>query len=349
MVKALVLAGGSGTRFWPVSRRQRPKQLLSLEGGPSLLQATVERLEPLVDPSSVWVCTTEALSRQVQEQLPLVPENQILAEPAGRNTAPAIGWSLRSMPMDERDEVVVVLPADHRIEDHDAFRRTLETAERITREGDRVMTLGVQPVRPDTGYGYLELGRRLEPESGLRQVLRYKEKPDQATAERFVASGDYLWNAGIFLFRAGRLLELLEVHQPEIARGLEAIERRPEQIGDLYPNLPPISIDFGVMEHLDDVVTLPLDCGWSDLGSWDALAEILPRDANGNVTKGEVISVDCQDNLLYAEEGIVAALGIEGLVVVKTRDSVLVVPKDRTQEIRDIVAALEDRGLTPLL
>ncbi|MGB7489895.1 MAG: sugar phosphate nucleotidyltransferase, partial [Thermoanaerobaculia bacterium] len=192
-------------------------------------------------------------------------------------------------------------------------------------------------------------GRRLEPESGLRQVLRYKEKPDQATAERFVASGDYLWNAGIFLFRAGRLLELLEVHQPEIARGLEAIERRPEQIGDLYPNLPSISIDFGVMEHLDDVVTLPLDCGWSDLGSWDALAEILPRDANGNVMKGEVISVDCQDNLLYAEEGIVAALGIEGLVVVKTRDSVLVVPKDRTQEIRDIVAALEDRGLTPLL
>ncbi|NIA01678.1 MAG: NTP transferase domain-containing protein [Bacteroidia bacterium] len=348
-MKALVLAGGSGTRFWPVSRRQRPKQLLSLEGGPSLLQATVERLQPLIEPSSVWVCTTEILTQQVREQLPLVPEDQILAEPAGRNTALAIGWSLQSMPAGERDEVVVVLPADHRIEDRDAFRRTLETAEKITREDNRVMTLGVEPVRPDTGYGYLELGALLEPESGLRRVVRYKEKPDQATANRFVESGNYLWNAGIFLFRVGRLLELLEAHQPEIARGLAAIERQPHRIGELYPQLPSISIDHGVMEHLDEVVTLPLDCGWSDLGSWEALADFMSLDERGNVSKGEVISVDCQDNLFYAEEGTIAALGIEGLVVVKTRDSVLVVPKNRTQEIRKIVAALEDRGLKRLL
>ncbi len=348
-MKALVLAGGSGTRFWPVSRRQRPKQLLSLEGGRSLLQATVERLQPLIEPSSVWVCTTEALTRQVREQLPLVPEEQILAEPEGRNTAPAIGWSLRSIPAAERDEVVVILPADHRIEDRDAFLRTLETAERITREGDRVMTLGVHPVRPDTGYGYLELGALLEPDSGLRKVVRYTEKPDQVTASRFVQSGNYLWNAGIFLFRAGLLLELLEAHQPDIARGLEAIERRPERIAELYPRLPSISIDHGVMEHLDEVVTLPLDCGWSDLGSWEALFEVLSRDANGNVVQGEVVSVDCQDSLLLAEEGTIAILGVEGLVVVKTRDSVLVLPKDRSQEIRKIVAALEERGLDELL
>jgi mannose-1-phosphate guanylyltransferase len=332
-----------------VSRRQRPKQLLSLEGGRSLLQATVERLQPLIEPSSVWVCTTETLTRQVQEQLPLVPEDQILAEPEGRNTAPAIGWSLRSIPAAERDEVVVILPADHRIEDRDVFLRTLKIAERITREGDRVMTLGVHPVRPDTGYGYLELGALLEPDSGLRKVVRYTEKPDQATASRFVQSGNYLWNAGIFLFRAGLLLELLEAHQPEIARGLEAIERRPERIAELYPRLPSISIDHGVMEHLDEVVTLPLDCGWSDLGSWEALFEVLSRDANGNVVQGEVVSVDCQDSLLLAEEGTIAVLGIEGLVVVKTRDSVLVVPKDRSQEIRKIVAALEERGLDELL
>jgi len=348
-VKALVLAGGSGTRFWPVSRRQRPKQLLSLDGGRSLLQATVDRLQPLVEPSSVWVCTTETLTRQVQEQLPLVPEDQILAEPEGRNTAPAIGWSLRSIPAAERDEVVVILPADHRIEDRDAFLRTLETAERITREGDRVMTLGVHPVRPDTGYGYLELGALLDPDSGLRKVVRYTEKPDQATASRFVQSGNYLWNAGIFLFRAGLLLELLEAHQPDIARGLEAIERRPERIAELYPQLPSISIDHGVMEHLDEVVTLPLDCGWSDLGSWEALFEVLSRDADGNVVQGEVVSVDCQDSLLLAEEGTIAVLGVEGLVVVKTRDSVLVLPKDRSQEIRKIVAALEERGLDELL
>lgn len=348
-MKALVLAGGSGTRFWPVSRRQRPKQLLSLEGGPSLLQVTVDRLQPLVDPSEVWVCTTEKLSAQVRQQLPLVPEEQVLAEPAGRNTAPAIGWSLHSMPADERDDVVLILPADHRIEDREAFLGTLETAERIAREGDRVMTLGVQPTRPDAGYGYLELGPLIEPETGLRQVVQYKEKPDQATADRFVESGDYLWNAGIFLFRAGRLLELLQVHQPDLARGLGEIEQRPDRIVELYPRLPSISIDFGVMEHLDEVFTLPLDCGWSDLGSWEALAEILPQDENGNVTKGDVVSIDCQGSVLYADEGTVAALGVDGLVIVKTGDAVLVVPKDRTQEIRKIVAALEDRGLTRLL
>jgi mannose-1-phosphate guanylyltransferase len=348
-VKALVLAGGSGTRFWPVSRRQRPKQLLSLEGGPSLLQATVDRLQPLVDPSKVWVCTTEKLSTQVRQQLPLVPEEQVLAEPAGRNTAPAIGWSLRSMPAGERDDVVLILPADHRIEDREAFLETLETAETIAREGDRVMTLGVQPTRPDTGYGYLELGPLIEPETGLRRVVQYKEKPDQASADRFVESGDYLWNAGIFLFRAGRLLELLQVHQPDLAQGLGEIEQRPDRIAELYPRLPSISIDIGVMEHLDEIFTLPLDCGWSDLGSWEALAEILPRDENGNVTKGDVVSIDCQGSVLYADEGTVAALGVDGLVIVKTGDAVLVVPKDRTQEIRKIVAALEDRGLTRLL
>jgi mannose-1-phosphate guanylyltransferase/mannose-6-phosphate isomerase len=348
-LKALVLAGGSGTRFWPASRRQRPKQLLSLEGGVSLLQATVERLQPLVAPSSVWVCTTEALRQQVQEQLPLVPEDQILAEPIGRNTAPAIGWSLQSMPADDRQEVVLVLPADHRIEDEEAFLRTLETAERITREGDRIMTLGVTPSRPDTGYGYLELGALLEPGSGLRQVLQYKEKPDLATAERFLESGNYLWNAGIFLFRGARLLEILKVLQPDIASGLASIERQPERIAELYSELPSLSIDYGVMELLEEVVTLPLDCGWSDLGSWEALLEILPRDSQGNVAKGQVLSVDCEGSLFFAEEGTVAALGVENLVVVRTRDSVLVVPRDRTQEIRRLVAALEERGLEELL
>lgn len=348
-MKALVLAGGSGTRFWPVSRRQRPKQLLSLEGGSSLLQVTVDRLQPLVDPSQVWVCTTEKLSTQVRQQLPLVPEGQVLAEPAGRNTAPAIGWSLHSMPADEREDVVAILPADHRIEDREAFLETLAMAERIAREGDRVMTLGVQPTRPDTGYGYLELGPLIEPETGLRQVVQYKEKPDQATADRFVESGDYLWNAGMFLCRAGRLLELLQVHQPDLAQGLVEIERQPDRIVELYPRLPSISIDFGVMEHLDEVFTLPLDCGWSDLGSWEALAEILPQDENGNVAKGDVVSIGSHGSILFAAEGTIAALGVDGLVIVKTGDAVLVVPKDRTQEIRKIVAALEDRGLTRLL
>lgn len=347
-MQALILAGGSGTRFWPLSRKHRPKQLLALEGERTLLRDTVERLRPLVGPESIWICTTQALAEAVRRDVPEVPTEQILLEPEGRNTAPAIGWSIRSMPEEARRGVVAVLPADHRVGDGESFRATLEQAARAVEREDRVMTLGVTPRWAETGYGYLEL----EPEAGeggLRRLRRFVEKPTAEKAAEFVRAGNYLWNAGIFVFRGTTFLSVLERLQPELSRGLEEIAAAPERLGELYARLPADSIDYAVMEKLDEISTLPLDCGWSDLGSWSALDEILPRDEHGNTGRGDVLAVEARDNLLFSDAGTIAVLGVEGLVVVRTGDTVLVMPKERAQEVRKIVSELGNRQRGELL
>lgn len=347
-MQALILAGGSGTRFWPLSRHRNPKQLLALEGERSLLRNTLERLWPLVEPEAVWVCTTEALAERVRRELPEVPAEQILLEPEGRNTAPAIGWSIRSMPEEVRRGAVAVLPADHRVGDAAAFRETLARAAPAVEREDRVVALGVVPRWAETGYGYLELEPEIGPD-GARRVRRFVEKPSAENAARFVAAGNYLWNAGIFVFRGSTLLGLLERLQPDLARGLEEIAAAPDRLRELYGRLPADSIDYAVMEKLDGITTFPLDCGWSDLGSWEALDEVLPKDSQGNAGRGDRLAVDARGNLLFADAGTIAVLGVEGLVVVRTGDAVLVCPKSRSQEVKRLVAELAARKREDLL
>jgi len=291
------------------------------------------------------------LADDVRRQLPEVPPGQVLEEPEGRNTAAAIGWAVRTLPEELREGVVAVLPADHRMADAEGFRRTLDLAGDAVETRDVVMTLGIRPHRPETGYGYLELAEILDESSGLRRVARFCEKPDLETARRFVASGHHLWNGGIFLFRGTTLLRLLGEHLPELHAGLEELAAAPGRLGELYGALPATSIDFGLMEKLDSIATLPLDCGWSDLGSWEALAEILDSDADedGNVLRGDALALDARNNLLVADQGSVAVVGVEGLVVVRTGDSVLVMPKERSQDVKALVTELQQRDRGDLL
>lgn len=346
---ALVLAGGSGTRFWPASRRSKPKQLLALEGERTLLQATVDRLAPLVPANHVWIATTAALAGEIHAQLPELASERILVEPALRNTAPAIGWALGAMPEAVRSGPVAVLPADHRVGDAAAFRATLATALAAAADDDRVVALGVVPRWAETGFGWLELGEALPGAAGLRHVARFREKPDRATAEAYLASGRHLWNAGIFVFRGSTLLGHLELLAPEIGRGLAAIRAEPARAAERYAALPATSIDYAVMEKLEGLATLPLDCGWDDLGSWQALYEVLAADPAGNRVHGEAVAVESQGNLLFSDQGTVAVLGVEGLVVVRTGDAVLVLPRERAQEVRRVVEALEAAGRSDLL
>lgn len=343
---ALILAGGSGTRFWPLSRRLRPKQLLGLDAETSLLHRTVERLAPVVAPEDVWICTTEALRERLAADVPQVPSEQVLAEPEGRNTAPALGWAIDRMPEESRDDVIAVLPADHRVGDPAAFRAALERAARQAETG-RVATLGIRPRWAETGYGYLELGDELEP--GVRAVRRFTEKPSAETARAWLEAGSHLWNGGIFVVRGSVLREHLDRFAPEIGAGLAELTREPERSAEIYARLPSISIDYAVMERLSDLVTVTLDAEWSDLGSWEALGEVLEPDAAGNGVRGDVLALDATDNLLVSDSGTVAVLGVSGLVVVRTGDAVLVLPRERSQDVRAIVDALAAGGRTELL
>ena len=348
----LILAGGVGSRFWPVSRRRRPKQLLDLLGGGSLLDATARRIEPLCGADGTWVCTTEELAPAVAAELPGLCPSRILGEPSGRNTAPAIGWAVRSMPEQVRDDVIAVFPSDHFVADEAAFRKALRLGAQAVERGDHdVVTVGIAPVWAETGYGYLELLERTEA-GGVERVARFTEKPDPEAAVRFKASGRHFWNAGIFLFRGSVLLDLYRRHLPELAAGLERLAAEggdPERRRALYAELESVSIDYGLMERLSSIGCVVADCGWNDLGSWASLAEALPADEDGNRTVGSTFAVDARDNLLFADAGTVAAIGVEGLAIVRTGDAVLVVPRERAQDVRRIVEQVRALGRRDLL
>lgn len=344
----LILAGGSGTRFWPLSRRDRPKQLLRLFEELSLLQRTVARVRPLASPERVWICTTERLAEQVAAQLPEVPRAQVLAEPEPRNTAPAIAWAVTQMPEDVQNGAIVVLAADHFVSDEPAFCEAVALAVETACERRRILTLGVVPRWAETGYGYLELEREVGDTLEAMELRRFVEKPDATTAEEFVAGGRHLWNAGNFVFRGDVFLERVARDLPELSEGLARLaesESGTAEYSALYGALPKISVDHGVMERQKDLMTVPLDCGWNDVGSWQALAELVDPDADGNRARGRILTHEAQRNFVYvdgaAEPKTVALLGVDDLVVVQTEDAILVMPRERSQHVRALVDALE--------
>jgi mannose-1-phosphate guanylyltransferase len=360
-VHAVILAGGSGTRFWPASRRHTPKQLLPLAGRADepLIAATVRRIEPLVPPDRVWISTGTRLVEATVAALPTVPRAHFIAEPVARNTAPCIGWASATIARSDPDAIIAVLPADHFIGNEPAFRDALGTALRAAEDG-WIATIGIVPTRPETGYGYIEVGDGAGWIDGVRAVSRFVEKPTREKAEGFLADGRYLWNGGMFFFRASVMRDAIAQHVPALAAGLEAIDAAAARgdeaavLAQIFPTLPSISIDHAVMEKAKRIVVVPGDFGWNEVGSWQTTWEMSARDAKGNAVPEGTIVVDAANNLVRDQtSGALrkrwALLGVSDLVIVETDDAVLVVPRERAQDVRAVVDALSTAGETEKL
>lgn len=344
---AVIMAGGAGTRFWPMSRKSRPKQFLRL--GPdnhTLLRATAERAWSLMPPERTLVVTSEQLGDLVAEELPELPGENILCEPVGRNTAPCVGWAAVHVLRRNPEALMAVLPADHYVGNPEEYIRTLERCLDAAGHGDLV-TIGIRPSRPETGYGYVEVGPELSP--GVHRARRFVEKPNRQRAEQFVVSGNFLWNSGMFFFKAGRILDAIKQHLPGLGTQLGAyldasVEQERDLVRATYPELPSISIDHGVMEKVDGVSVVPGDFNWSDLGSWSSVWELAERDDQDNALPEGAIAIDSDGNYARTKDGkLIAVLGISGLVIVDTEDALMIAPRERAQDVRDIVQQLNER------
>lgn len=346
----VILAGGKGERFWPLSRKHRPKQFLSFNGsGRSLLQTTADRLLDLaMDWQGLWVITAAHLAEGVQEQLPQLPDENLLVEVQGRDTAPAVAWAtLEIARRYGEDTVIGFFPSDHWIGDHAAFLETLQAAEELAITHQAIATLSIAPTYPSTGYGYIEQGEKIglfQGHPGYR-VTRFTEKPDLETAKAFVETGKYGWNAGMFVFPAKVMLEELRTYAPSIIAPLEA------EGADCYPHLPKLSIDYALMEKTQKAYVLPVGFSWDDLGDWNAIDRML-KDERPNVELAQHIGLDTQGALLYSndKEDLIVTIGLEDTVVVRDGKVTLVVKKDRTQDIKKVLEMLrQDPQLEQLL
>ncbi|WP_346289819.1 mannose-1-phosphate guanylyltransferase [Sphaerothrix gracilis] len=336
----VILAGGKGERFWPISRLQRPKQFLSLDGsGLSLLQSTAERLLPLAgDWQSLWVITASHLAAGITEQLPHLPSANLLVEPLGRDTAPAVAWATLEIIKHHGEEAIVAFfPADHWIDDDEKFRQTLLAAAELASQQGAIATLGITPTYAATGYGYIEQGAEAGQYGSLPayRVSRFTEKPDVATATEFLASGRFSWNSGMFIFPAGVMLQELKTHAPELIKPLL------HKGAEAYHDLTKLSIDYAVMEQTQKAYVMPVDFGWDDLGDWNAIERLLKGDRD-NVELAQHVGMDTHDSIVYSAnpDEVIVTIGLEDVVVVRDGNATLIVRKDRTQDIKKAVKLL---------
>ncbi|MBL6975231.1 MAG: mannose-1-phosphate guanylyltransferase [Deltaproteobacteria bacterium] len=358
-VHALLLAGGKGTRFWPLSREDHPKQLLKLFSDRTLVEDTYSRIRPMVPNERVLVATSKGLATRLMALFPDIPEDNVIVEPLARNTAPCIAVSARRCLERDPDAILAVLPSDHFIADPNMFLEVLESATAHAARGE-IVTLGITPTHPETGYGYIRFGEfEQEPENEeirhrARRIQAFVEKPDHDTAMSYLKAGRYLWNSGIFVLRAATILDKVKLHLPGLARAVDELveaekaHKNAETLMRIWSDMPNISVDFGIMEKAEGIVVIPASFGWSDVGTWRALTSF-PTDENENFVHGRVITVDSTGNVLYSSHGLLAALGLENMVVVVTRGAVLVCPADRTQEVRALVDELKIRDMTEYL
>ncbi len=356
-VHAVILAGGSGTRFWPLSRETCPKQMLQIVGEDTLIRQTIKRINGFVPPENIWIVTTEDKAQDIKFHLeslgPLAKKIQFIKEPLGRNTAPAIGLAAIYLNNLSPDSIMVVMPSDHAIPDAQKFLSDLKLSIEGAKE-DYLVTFGIKPCRPEIGYGYIKVinGSEMGPE-GFLKVERFVEKPGFQTAKSYLSDGNYFWNSGIFIWKTSKILSEIEKHLPSLYKTLKEIEsilfepnklNKPNKLNELYSSLESISIDYGIMERSADVLMVPGTFQWSDLGSWTALDEVIEKDDSGNILKGNTIDIGSQNSIVFSGERLVATIGLKDMVVVDTPDATLVTTKNRAQEVRKIVDTLRQNG-----
>ncbi|ADY55214.1 Mannose-1-phosphate guanylyltransferase [Syntrophobotulus glycolicus DSM 8271] len=354
---AVIMAGGRGERFWPRSRVAVPKQFLNLVGDKTMLQLTVERVREVVGISDTYIVAGRDFKEMILEQVPHLPEENILIEPFGRDTAAAIGLAALVLERKDPREVMIVLPADHYIRDVPRFQEVLKSAVAAARRGEDIVTLGITPHRPETGYGYIFQGELADTFHGVGayRVARFLEKPDYAKAVVFLSTGNYLWNSGMFIWRVDLIRQLIEQHTPGLAQGLRLIgqamgtKQYLPVLEEIYAGLPKISVDYGVLEKAERVLVMRGDFGWDDIGSWAALERYAEKDEQGNVIEGRGVLLDTRNTFIYSPGKTVGVIGVENLIVVNDRDCLMVCGKNRAQELKKVVQALKDEGLEEAL
>ncbi|ACL71031.1 mannose-1-phosphate guanylyltransferase [Halothermothrix orenii] len=358
MVTALIMAGGEGTRFWPLSRSNRPKQFLKLtDDQKTMLQETVERIKELVPPDKVFIATNESYKEAIKKQLPEVPEENIIIEPYKRDTAACIGLASLYIEKKFPGSTMVVLPADHLIKNKERFINILQKAVMTAAVGPNLVTIGIEPTHPETGYGYIHFGELLHTidEDRVYQVKEFTEKPDLDTAREFLEEGTYLWNSGMFVWRVETIQDKIEKHMPELSKAMERIRQalgtdlEDKVVREEFKELEGISIDYGIMEKASDIYVIPGDFGWDDLGSWPALERVKKVDKDGNVVLGKHYGIDTKNSIIHSEDKVVTTIGLKDIVIVNTRDAILICDKKRAQEVKEIREILHRNGMEECL
>lgn len=349
---AAIIAGGSGTRLWPRSRQDKPKQFQSLYTDKSLLQETVRRLEPLISHDDTYVIANRSHEKIVREQLPWMESGQYVGEPFGKDTAPAVGIIATLIHHKDPDAVILITPADHVIAKENHFRHLLEVAEQVAKEGPNVVTIGIKPTSPETGYGYIQMSENIRTvdDIDVHEVINFKEKPDLKTAEEYVSSWHYVWNSGMFIWSAKTILSLFQEHAPDIYKLLmcyDAAIGTPNEakvFEEVYEAFPRISVDYAILEHAKNIYAIPASIEWNDLGSWTSLHEIMEPDAEGNVVVGDHVGLDTHNSLIYSKDRLITTIGLDNMIVIDAGDVVLVLPKGRSQDIKQLLEEIKKEG-----
>ncbi len=354
---AVIMAGGSGTRLWPRSRKNKPKQLLDIVSSKTMIQETVERLGPLIDGNHTIVVVGASHFKDIDKQLAHIPTENILVEPSGKNTAPCIGLAAVHMKVRHDDAVMVVLPSDHLIRNASRFRKIVKIGAAVAQKERFLLTIGIKPTFPETGYGYIHIGEKAfsVQNEDVYKVIAFTEKPTLTVAKRFLKSGHYMWNSGMFIWSVSTILDQIKMHLPDLYEGLMKIEAALRKGDDskvlqkVYDAIKPESIDFGVMEKAQNVLLLKGDFGWNDIGSWAAMEQLWPKDSHGNFLNADVISIESSGNIIHSTKKLVAVIGLKDIVIIETEDALLVCPKERAPDVRRAVEELKERGLEDYL